>query len=391
MRHIVTFILSLFIISTLYAQQKIRIGLFQNLLPESLVLHCILGEYHLLSDDRQRSIKEGELVYISVVGDSLLLSDGDLNFGYYKTIYLKDVTGDGVIRLRPVHPAGYSGNYEGELELSLKHETLHIVNIVDFEKYLAGVVEVEGGPAEHSEFYKAQAILCRTYAIRNFNAHESEGFNLCDGTHCQAYKGRSEQNPAIPEAVLATHNLVLTGRYFVLINAVYHSNSGGETQRAVDMWTNDDVYLQAILDPFSKDQPNYKWEKIIPFDLWKNYLISIGVKSTQNTDSLDLLIKQGHRKKYFILAEDTVRIEKVRADFNLRSGFFDMELKNDSIVFNGKGYGHGVGLSQEGAMEMARQGFSFSDILRFYYHQVQIRDIANIPDERLPIEFQGLR
>ncbi len=374
-----------------YAQRKIRIGLFQDLLPESFVVHCISGEYLISADEDERKMKQGDLFYITLSDEAILLTDGDLNFGIYQKIYFQDVSGQGVFRIRPVHPVAASGNYEGELEISMNHETLNAINIVDFEKYIAGVTETEGGPSAPDEYYKAQAVLCRTYAIRNFNAHQAEGFNLCDHTHCQAYKGRCEQNPGILEYVLATHNLVLTGRYFVLINAVYHSNSGGETQRASDIWTNDPEYLQAILDPFSRDQPNYRWIKTIPFDLWKNYLISKDFAAVHKADSSELLIRQQHRRKYFILENDTVRIERVRSDFNLRSGLFDMELRCDSIVIDGRGYGHGVGMSQEGAMEMARQGFSFSDILRFYFHQVQIRDVVNIPDEQLPVEFREVR
>jgi len=391
MKFVFSFILTFLICSDFHAQQKIRVGLFQDLLPEALVVHCISGEYNVATDTDERKMQKGDLLYISITGDSVLLTDGDMNYGFYRHINFKDIGQHGVLRIRPVNPSGEPGNYEGDLEITINHETLYAVNIVDFDKYIAGVVEVEGGPAAPAGFYKALAVLCRTYAIRNFHAHSTEGFNLCDQTHCQVHKGRSEQNPEIQGAVLATHNLVLTGRYFVLVNAVYHSNSGGETQRASDVWTNDHEYLQAILDPFSQDQPNYLWEKSIPFDLWKNYLISNGFNTVNKADSLDLLITQNHRRKYFALEKDTLRIEKVRSDLNLRSGFFNMELKGDSVVFKGKGYGHGVGLSQEGAMEMARQGFSFSDILRFYFHQVQIRDILNIPDEQLPEEFRETR
>jgi len=388
MIRLIVIICCLNLFPALFAQQKIRIGLFQDIIPEAYVVHCISGEYQVVTNEGERNIRVGELVYLSLIGENILLSDGDLNFSYHKKILFKDISGNGVFRLRSVHPVGESGNYEGDLDIFTKNKALYAVNILDLDKYLAGVVETEGGPSAHPEFYKAMAIICRTYAIRNFNAHATEGFNLCDHTHCQAFKGKSEQNSYIPDAVLTTHNLVLTGRYFVLINAVYHSNSGGETRRASDIWTNEDEYLQAILDPFSQGQPNYLWEKVIPFNTWKNYLISCGIQSFNNADSLTFLINQPHRKKFFICDNDTLRIEKVRADLNLRSAFFDMNIKGDSIVFKGKGYGHGVGMSQEGAMEMARQGFSFSDILRFYYHQVHIRDLSNIPDEQLPPEFR---
>jgi stage II sporulation protein D len=78
----------------------------------------------------------------------------------------------------------------------------------------------------------------------------------------------------------------------------------------------------------------------------------------------------------------------IRTDLELRSTFFTMEVKNDSILIHGKGYGHGVGMSQEGAMEMAKQGYSFSDILRFYFYNVKIIEMADARDPGLPETFK---
>lgn len=388
MKRVTVLILLFFFFYFLNAQQTIRIGLFQDRLLESFVFHCIRGEYEVVSESESRKLKEGELLYLSRINGRIIAGDGLAELFYSERFDFKDLTGNGILRVRPVDPPDEARNYQGELEVTISHDALQIINTVDFEQYLAGVVETEGGPSADSEFYKAQAILCRTYAIKNFHIHVEEGFNLCDYSHCQAYKGMSSMNRSISEAVLATHNLVLTGRYFVLVNAVYHSNSGGQTQRASDLWINGEDYLQAVIDPFSENQRNATWEKSIPFEMWKNYLIANGMRKVLEADPDEILFQQKYRRRHFILDKDTIRLDMIRSDFNLRSGFFDLEVKNDSLLFKGKGYGHGVGMSQEGAMEMARQGYSFSDILRFYYHQVQIRDILDIPDEQLPEEFR---
>ena len=372
----------------LSAQQEIRIGLFQESLLNSFVFHCVKGEYQLVHNEGEIMLKEGNLLYFNVRGNKILASDGDLRIGEYESLDILDITGNGVFRLRPVNPSMEARNYQGELELSANHESLHLVNIIDLNKYLAGVVETEGGPSAHIEYYKAQAILCRTYTIKNFHSHESEGFNLCDHTHCQAYKGISEQNPDIHEAVLATHNILLTGRFLKLADAVYHSNSGGETQRASDIWVGEDGHLQSVIDPFSLSQHNSKWERTMSIEIWRNYLFSRNMTAALQADPQALLIRQPNRRRFFVLEKDTLSIDRIRADFNFRSGFFDMELRGQDVVFYGKGYGHGVGMSQEGAMNMAKQGFSFPDILRFYYHQVQIREILGVPDENLPEEFR---
>ncbi len=89
-----------------------------------------------------------------------------------------------------------------------------LVNQVDMDKYLAGVVEAEAGSNAEKEFYKAQSVLCRTYALKQMERHSSEGFSLCDGTHCQAYKGKSTTNPEILEAIVETSAMVLADYNF---------------------------------------------------------------------------------------------------------------------------------------------------------------------------------
>ena len=78
----------------------------------------------------------------------------------------------------------------------------------------------------------------------------------------------------------------------------------------------------------------------------------------------------------------------IREDLGFKSAFFDMHLAGDTLVINGRGYGHGVGLSQEGAMEMAKEGYSYSDILRFYFNDISISDVNELPDSELPEEFR---
>ena len=93
-----------------------------------------------------------------------------------------------------------------------------------------------------------------------------------------------------------------------------------------------------------------------------------------------MYVQQRHRKKYFILDEDSLLMTTIRDDWGLRSTFFNMFPEEDEkIVLWGKGYGHGVGLSQEGAMYMAKQGFNYKDILRFYFFNIRIMHYEDLP------------
>jgi stage II sporulation protein D len=102
------------------------------------------------------------------------------------------------------------------LHIKLKNEQLLFVNDVNFEKYIAGVVEAEGGPNAPLEYFKTQAILCRTYAMKYYNKHLNEGFNLCDEVHCQAYKGRVSKNEDILKAAIETSGLVIVDQIYQL-------------------------------------------------------------------------------------------------------------------------------------------------------------------------------
>ena len=273
--------------------------------------------------------------------------------------------------------------YDDNLQVVAGERFLTLVNHVDMDKYLAGVVQAEAGSNAHIEFYKAQAVLCRTYALKHSQRHATEGFSLCDGTHCQAYKGRSSRNPDILEAVLETTGTVVADYNYKLITAAYHANSGGQTQRASDVWVSDADYLLSVVDPYSLHQPQSKWQDTISFQEWKNYLLKNGMESVEKLPEEIIYIEQMRRKKYFILDKDSIRMTKIREDWGFRSAFFDMFPEGDSILVWGKGYGHGIGMSQEGAMKMANDGFSYVDILQFYFNDIRLMDYRDLPASSL--------
>lgn len=369
--------------------QNVRIGLFDNEKIITLVFHCTEGSYHVFGDSVfSRDIKKGELVYLSLMGERLVLMDGDLNFGMFNQLKIKESVSNSTFRLKLVDPILEPRNYCGNLEVNRFHGSVQLINELPIDNYLAGVVESEGGPVANVEFYKAQAILCRTYAIKSWNKHPGQNFNLCDNTHCQSFMGMSDENPAIHDAVLSTHSLILADQSFQLVTAIFHSNSGGETQRASDIWNRGEDYLESVIDPFSLGLRNSEWKKSISIEEWRNYLTRNCKSDVSRYSNEQLLINQVHRKKHFILGTDSIRLSDIRNDFSLKSGFFSMVLQGDSILLNGKGYGHGVGMSQEGAMEMSRQGFTYSDILRFYFNNVQIIELGDVPLSGLPEGFK---
>ncbi len=272
-------------------------------------------------------------------------------------------------------------SYEEHLTIIARNDML-LINRIDLEKYIAGVVQSEVfGSSEDVEFFKIQATVSRTYALANINRHLKEGYNLCDGVHCQSYKGRCS-NPDILRGTFESFSDVIVDSTNKLISTAYHSNSGGMTEDAKNIWQVKVPYLRSIVDTFSIGAKNYQWEKSIPKQQWINYFISKYGDEYKNSETQEIIFnfKQSERIAKWVIGNDTIPTKNIREYFNLRSSFFSVEMQNDTVYIHGKGYGHGVGLSQEGAIQMVKKGYSYIDILRHYYsnvHVVKYTEIIN--------------
>ena len=139
-----------------------------------------------------------------------------------------------------------------------------------------------------------------------------------------------------------------------------------------------------MVDPYSLHQSHAKWQDTISFEEWKAYLLKNGMTSVSRIPDEIIYIEQMQRKKYFILDKDSIKMTKIREDWGFKSAFFDMFPTGDSVLIWGKGFGHGIGMSQEGAMKMAGDGFTYQDILQFYFHEVRLMDYRDLPDSSLP-------
>jgi stage II sporulation protein D len=379
------FIMILVMSRVVSTAQPVDVGLFQDHLVESVVVYCSSGNYQLLLEGELRSrLAEGDIIYLTLEEGKVKVLDAQQDYGYASHVELRSLSVESVFRIRSVKPELESRIYDDNLLVIPADRYLTLVNQVDMDKYLAGVVEAETGPNAEKEFYKAQSILCRTFALKQLDRHSNEGFSLCDGPHCQSYKGRSTANPEILEAIIETSGLILADYNFRLITAAYHANSGGQTQRASDVWLSDVDYLQSVVDPYSLHQNHAKWQDTISFEEWKAYLLKNGMNSVNKIPDEILFIEQMRRKKFFVLDKDSIKMTKIREDWGFKSAFFDMFPDGDSVLIWGKGYGHGIGLSQEGAMKMARDGFSYQDILKFYFFEVRLMDYRDLPDSSLP-------
>lgn len=372
-----SYILFLLLISsgTKVRAQDISVSLFHEHHAKSLLFSCVSGQYLVMSEnDTLGHCSKGQQWTVLVLRDSLFAKDRQGAWHAVKDIGFFGQGDEDVMGIKLFAPVMKSGEYEGDFHVSGKFNGMQVLNIIPLEKYIEGVTETEAGPSCPLEYYKVQAILSRTFSIKNIQRHQDEGFNLCDGIHCQAYKGKCKWNVDVEIGTEVSEGIILCDQDSVPLNAAYHSNSGGETQGAGAVWLKEEAYLRPVLDPFSLGQKNAVWKKSIAANEWFSYLNNHGFKFEKVIDTLSYEALLIHREKYYVVEEDTIPYRLIREDMDLRSSFFDILYQDGEFLFKGRGYGHGVGLSQEGAINMARKGYHHTEILNYYYYEVMLVD-----------------
>lgn len=353
--------------------QMFTIGLFYGKDISAVSVVQVTGEYEIFADSTSVEFNKDDIIHVTALQDHVQLKNQHKIIGQFNKIKIIGFLQDNTFKIKPTSP-GYNGRvYDDNLFLSATESKLKIINEVDLEKYIAGVVESEGGPKAHNEYYKTQAILCRTYALNHFDRHILDGYNLCDGVHCQAYYAHCHKNTDIKLAASSTKGLVLVDTSLNLISSSFHSNSGGQTANSEDVWLKPLSYLRSVPDSFSLSGRNAFWTKKIPIWKWRQYLINNGIKvDYPGYTHDDLQFWQPNRKRNYEFNGDSIPLKTIRIDWKLRSAFFSLVREGNQLVFKGKGYGHGVGLSQEGAMIMAQMNMNYRDIIMFYYKNIHI-------------------
>lgn len=355
--------------ASVYAQ-TMHIGLFDSKNVEAYTFSIRKGNYILECDnEKYGEYTRGGIFFISKNGNNVEVRDKRNQIGVFNKVKLVPQK-EGIFTLRPLDINKKPTEYDDALYFRVEEGKLQAINYIGLEKYIAGVIEAEGGNSAPLEYYKAQAVLIRTYTIKNIYKHAEEGFNLCDGVHCQAYHGRSAQNKEIYEATKATAGEVLMDEDSILVMAPFHSSCGGQTSSAGIYWQTDLSYLQSVEDPFCVSQHNYVWEKEVSLMDWYAFLRKKGVPNPANYCEYT----STGRKKYFINNKYQVTFREIREWFGLRSSFLSVHRKGSKIILSGHGYGHGIGMCQIGAMEMAKVGYTYVDIIHFYFQNVSITD-----------------
>lgn len=357
-----------------------KIGILRNASLKKLSVTVNKANYSLKSADNSLTeiIGPDNLITVNYSAGKISLSIDSKYIGIFDTLRLVNLEKDtGIFEIKSITPNLKSRYYYDDLIIYPQSNTITIVNKIDFEKYIIGVLESEVGLGKSEDFYKVHAIISRTYALKNQYKFIHEGFYLTDLVNCQVYKGNMYKDLTIIDAVKATESLILVDENMDFITASYFSNSGGQTNNVEDVWTKALPYLRSIHDPYSLGGFNYDWEKRILKSKWLSYLKNKYQYPVNNTESLNaaLNFKQDIRHKFLIDWVYQIPLTEVRKDWKLKSTYFSIYDEGEFLSFKGKGFGHGVGLSQEGAMRMIELGYDFLEVLRFYYTDVHLIDM----------------
>ena len=354
--------------------QELRIGLLRSIEVKKIALSANQGVYSVYGD----SINLGILgaIELELHSGMVRIKTNDTYQDFYCVHIVQD-TLNSSFKIKSLLPTSRQHYYPDNLEVKSVDGRLNVVNLVNMDNYLSGVVESEGGGGRHLEYYKVQALMSRTYALKNEDRHHDEGFQLCDGVHCQAYHNMLRYTDAIKTAVQLTQNKVLVGPRDQLVTTYFSANCGGQVCDAGYVWNTSVPYVESFIDTFCIHTRQATWRTTINKRKWADFLNQEYGVSEKKYGNYIYNFDQIERKAFFIHPSLGIPLRDLRQKFHLKSTFFSSYLNGDQVVLEGRGFGHGVGLCQEGAMRMAELGYGYSQIARFYFHNVQVIDFQH--------------
>jgi len=257
----------------------------------------------------------------------------------------------------------------------LKKDNAHllVVNNIELEDYIKGILYHEASHYWPLEALKAQAVACRSYAVYQKQASGTRDFDLASDVSSQVYGGRTSERYRTNIAVDETKGMVLFYQGKIM-PAYFHATCAGHTEDAGRLWNISIPPLKGVACPFCRESPHFAWHVVLSLEEIEKKLKGTNY-SMNNIESITVLGRDesGRIISLKITAKNKSR-EIPAKDFRsliganiIRSTNFQLDIAGSDVVIEGKGWGHGVGLCQWGAYFMAKNGSTFQDILAYYY------------------------
>jgi stage II sporulation protein D len=352
--------------------------------PERIISVAVMKNVRsvTLSSASLAIVKEGQRISL-VSPSSLTLEDGFVRIGGQSYKMPVHIQGSPIITVD-------GKEYYGDL---LIRRSL-IINEIPLEEYLKGVLSQEVSDSWPLEALKAQAVVSRTYAIRRMVDNRDKEYDIEDTEMHQKFE-YSDAHENINEAVAETRGIIILYNREP-IEAFFHACSGGITESAGAVFSHDLPYLRSIPDPYCRDIDRFYWEYEVREEQIRLFLKDKLDESCRDLPLRDIKIKKktgsGRASEFVLLFQNgkscVLRGNMVRLALDpkqLKSLLIQRiqkkKVDGDLVfVFSGKGYGHGVGMSQWGAKVMAEHGFHYREILSYYYHGTRVGDVDSIAE-----------
>lgn len=372
----------LFLLSISGIAQELSIGIMRDYTLGTIEISHNAGNYEVVGDtDIVTTISDGQSILVKRSGEQIKVVKMDKTIGFYDSLYIHRTSNESSLKVQCLAPSSkksrrYMDNF---IIVPEGNAALKMINEVEMKNYLGGVIESEGGGGKHLEYYKVQAILSRTYVLGHLKKHQKEGFQLCDQVHCQAYHNMLIYTPDIAKAVEETRGVVMLTKSLKLAEGFFFANCGGQTSEADFVWNETVAHCQSVLDTFCIKSRQATWTKEIDANEWRNYLVNhFGYPINDSVwGPLIYRFSQPTRHAFYQYPQLGIPLRDLRVKFRLKSTWFSCEKVGDKVVLKGRGFGHGVGVCQEGAMGMAKQGFTAQEILNFYFTGIRLMNYYN--------------
>jgi stage II sporulation protein D len=289
-------------------------------------------------------------------------------------------------------------SYRGFLTVVYNSSKIYLINHLDIEDYLKGVILKEmplGNNDENSEAIKAFSIVARTYALKK-KLEQKEFFDTYSDTRDQFYGGLDSENNKINKLLEMTKGLLLfyEGK---LATVFYHSTCGGKTENVENVFKSEPLpYLESTNDGNKSNcriSPRFEWEESFSEELIlkrlaeANYISNINSKlknievvtrfKSNRVNELQITLEENKVQKKISLFSNNIRfvLKNSRGNILPSTNFQIVSRKNGLIIFKGKGFGHGVGMCQWGSIYLSRNGWDYKKIIEFYFPKTEIRKL----------------
>jgi len=352
------------------SSQNVRVAILQDIQSARVKVG---GFYEIIAADNNEVLYRGKNLNTTIT----TCKDGIVIAGLVfkrKSVLLKAADVEAIIL--------NDRKFRGNIEIIRNNLNLSLINHIELEDYVKGILYHEASHYWPIEALKAQAVVCRTYAVYQMQANSSKDFDVTSDIYSQVYGGKTSERYRTTQAVEVTQGkiLIYQGKVFP---SYYHATCAGHTEDASLLWNINLPPLKGVVCNFCKDSPHYSWH----FDISKNKLteklspagfkidnienaVILGRDSSGRVTKLKI---NGNKKNIEISAKD---LRNILGPNLLRSTNFNVSVVGNDLVFQGLGWGHGAGLCQWGAYFMAKQGAKFDEILKYYYPGAQISSVV---------------